>query len=291
MGVSGAAFKLHFHQPNWCPSSAEPGTGFDCTKIAMKALGYKTELHFSSEDEPSAVKKARQAIVQSINNGFPAVAIDLVHSEDWGVIVGYQGDGKEFLCRTYFDKTEEYSRAEKWPWIVVVIKEKGKTPDRRESLLRSLEIAVKLGNTEKFGNYASGFAAYEKWVSDLLDEPRFEKLSAEGLYDVAHINGYCYNSLVDARDAAVRYLRSIGEEFGTESALHLSRAADLYKEIAGRLKDGRSYAPTSWQLKDGEHWTKEMRHAQSGVLGEVVPLEREAVDQLGTALELAHRTL
>lgn len=44
MGISGAAFRLHFN-PDWCPSSADSTTGFDVSKVLFKSLAYKCELH------------------------------------------------------------------------------------------------------------------------------------------------------------------------------------------------------------------------------------------------------
>ena len=297
MGVSGAAFRLHFHQPGWCPSSPDGTCGFNHAEPAMKALGYIVEGHWTREDKPEAVNKTREAIVQSINKGYPVVAIDLINTPDYGVIVGYSDGGKKFLCRTYFDKTEGYSQAEKWPWVVLVIKEKGKVPDRRESLLRSLEIAVELANTDRYPGhaektfYASGFGAYKTWAANLLDESRFEKLDEKELNRLTHTNGWCYLSLVDAREAAVRYLKLIEGEFDRESATHLSKAAGLYEEIVEKLKDGWKYAPMPWQLKEGEHWTKEMRHVEAAVLKEALSLERTAVDELKVAVEVAGKGL
>ncbi len=41
MGVSGAAFRLQIHQPDWCPSAPDAGCGFNCAGAATEALGYK----------------------------------------------------------------------------------------------------------------------------------------------------------------------------------------------------------------------------------------------------------
>ena len=80
-----------------------------------------------------------------------------------------------------------------------IIGEEEKAPDRRESLLRSLEIAVEIANTEKYGTYASGFAAYEVWIAGLLDDTWFEKFDKEKSDGMAVANAWCYTSLVDAR--------------------------------------------------------------------------------------------
>ena len=289
MGVSGAAFRLHFHQPDWCPSSPDATCGFDHSEPALAALGYTANGIHSDKDKPEEVKRVREVVIQSIDKGHPVLAIDLINVPDWGVIVDYSDSGKEFLCRTYYDKTDKYSMAEKWPWVVEVIGEKGDVPDKRESILKSLEIAVKLANTEKYGKYASGFAAYENWAKDLLDDSRFENLDKKELKSMNHTNAWCYNSLVDARMAAIRYLKSIGKEFDGESAKHLSKATELYEEVVGKLKEGWKHAPFPWQVKEGESWTKEMRHAEAGVLKEVLVLEKKALGELKTALELASK--
>ncbi len=285
MGVSGAAFRLHFHQPEWCRSSPDAGCGFDCTETAHKALGYAAHGISSSKDNPEEVKQVRAAVVESINQGRAVLAIDLCVVPDWGLIVGYEDGGKQFLCRTYYEKSDEYSPAEKWPWIVIIIGEKGKAPDRKQSLMRSLELAMKLANTEKFGKYASGFAAYEVWARDLLNDSRFAKLTEKQLRDDCHTNAWCYHSLVDARAAAVRYLHSIAGDFDEQATGHILQAADLYEQLLENLRDGSKYAPFPQQMKEGEKWTQEMRHAEAGVLKEALGVEKQAVDELKAAVE------
>lgn len=280
MGVSGAAFRLHFHQPDWCPSSPDATCGFDHSEPVMKALGYTADGIHSDKDKPEEVKKVREAIVQSIDKGHPVVAIDLINVPDWGVIVGYSDSGKEFLCRTYYDKIEEYSKAEKWPWVIEVIGEKGDAPNKRESILKSLQITVNIANTENYEDYASGFAAYEKWAENLLDDARFENLDEKEFKSMNLTNAWCYNNLVDARMAAVRYLKSIETEFDGESAKRLTKTAKIYEEVVAKLKEGWKYAPFPWQVKEGEHWTKEMRHAEASVLKDVLTLERKAVAEI-----------
>ena len=281
MGVSGAAFRLHFQ---WCPSSPDATCGFDCSTPALKALGYTAYAIHSDNNKPEEVKKVREAVVKSIDKGYPVLAIDLINVPDWGIIVGYSDGGKKFLCRTYYDKSEKYSRAEKWPWVVEIIDQKVDAPDNKKSILKSLEIAVKLANTENYGDYASGFAAYEIWAKELLDDAKFANLDDQETKSKNHTNAWCYNSLVDAREAAVRYLKLIGKEFDGESSTHLSTTMKIYEEVVNKLKEGWKYAPFPWQLKQGESWTKEMRHSEAEVLKEVLTLERKAIAEIEKAL-------
>ena len=86
----------------------------------------------------------------------------------------------------------------------------------------------------------------------------------------------------------MRYLRSIATEFEGEGAAHLSKAADLYKEILANLEEGREDAEKPNQ---GEPWTKELRQIEAEVLRQALALERRAVDELEAALKVASREL
>ncbi|MBD3182847.1 hypothetical protein GF312_11190 [Candidatus Poribacteria bacterium] len=288
MGVSGAAFRLHIHHPGWCPSAPDATCGYNHGEAAMKAMGYKSAGIHSSNKNEAEVEKVRNAVIESIDRGYPVVAIDLKNVPDWGVIVGYTDWGKEFLCRTYYDETEEYSKAEKWPWVVEIIKEKTEKPDRKKIALESIRIAVEIASADKYDDYTSGFNAYETWIADLLNDKNFEDEEKSGSYST-HANAWSYSSLGDARSAAIKYLRSIPDLFSEESIPHLTKAADIYQEILDKLKEGFEYAPYPWALKDGKKWTAEMRHAEANVLKEVLALEKEAIKELETVLSLEEK--
>jgi hypothetical protein len=284
MGVSGVAFRLNFRQPNWCPSGADATAGFNHAWPAMKALGYTAKQYNTNADNVSDVMNTRETIVQSINRGYPILAIGLI-DDNWGVITGYIDNGEKFLCRSYDTDAEGYALAEKWPWIAFVIGEKKKAPDRYENILNSLKLAVELANTERFGSYASGFAAYEAWADDLLDASRFIGTDKQEEW-LMLINAWCYGSLAHARTEAVTYLRIISKEFDEKTAVHLSKASDLYAKITNKLNDGRKYVCFKRQLKDGESWTQKMREAEAGIFKEVSVLEKDATDELKAVLEL-----
>jgi len=250
-------------------------------KTATEAAGYTwCEAKTDPEKEPP---DNREAIVKSIEAGKPVVAMDLDGGMDWGVIAGYLDGGKKLLCRTYERRGEEYSPQQKWPWLVWVLERKAKPPDRKATIVGSLRQAVDLANTPKYDRYISGFAAYEAWVRDLSDEARFENLDQKALHGQMHANAWCYYSLYDARASASRYLFSVKGVFPTAAAGHMLKAAELFKQIACKLRDGQRYAPFPRQLQ-GHPWTKEMRAAEAEVLREVMVLEREAVSEIETAL-------
>ncbi|MEO2004372.1 MAG: hypothetical protein ABGY41_09750, partial [Candidatus Poribacteria bacterium] len=85
MGYSAAAFRLHFHQPNWCPSSPDATVGYNHAVPAAKAFGYPGSSGAVDTKDAEAVALARAQIVASIDAGKPVRAIDLVEIPDWGV--------------------------------------------------------------------------------------------------------------------------------------------------------------------------------------------------------------
>lgn len=285
MGVSGAAFRVQFMLPEGCPSSPDATCGFNCSITASKALGYPLTLISACEDQPEEVKKVREAVVKNIDSGRAVLGIDLINIPDWGIIMGYTNDGKDFLCRTYYNKSSSFSIAEKWPWSVVVIGEKGTAPAPKQNVIESLKIAQKLAETDKFDNYASGFAAFDAWIKLLKNESSFTKLDANKEQQATHMNAWRYASLIDCRSAAARYLLSVGNEFCPAAAEHLVKASDLYQQEVKLLKDGQSNAPFNWQLKEGEHWTQEMRDAEAITLKNASDIERKAIDELKEALK------
>ena len=117
----------------------------------------------------------------------------------------------------------------------------------------------------------------------------------ENWWGTALGNGYTYGCLSDARRAAWKYLRSVGDEFTGEAGAHLSRAADCYERIDKTLVTERTDVPRPWflmpwDLKEAVNWTEEMRHGQAEVLSEIREIEREGLMAIESALEAADRS-
>jgi len=284
MGVSGAAFRIQLCQPEWCPSAPDAGCGFNCDDAAVAALGYVTESIFASADDGDQVRRVREAVTHSIDQGYPVIALDLVKTADYGVIVGYGDRGETFLCRSYWDESDAYARAEKWPWVTVFVRERAAPPNQTGLIRGSLQQAVMLANTERFDNYLSGFAAYEKWAEQLLEDFRF---GPDRLQQTAQANAWSYLSLVDCRAAACRYLRTIAQELPAARAGHLLKAADLYEQIVTVLADMRGMAPFPGQLEEGRY-PLEHRQAEAETLRKALALERQAVLEIEQALATVH---
>jgi hypothetical protein len=274
MGLSGAAFRFCFAHPNWDWSSVDGMLSFDAGQFAMDALGY--EAGWAEEDE------MRAAFMKSIDEGRPAMGIDLVRAAEWGVITGYADEGRTLLCRTYFDDPgDDYMRTERLPWLNYMIGERKPAPARHASLLASLRVAVMVARGEGFVSsggcsYKRGIEGLETWIADLLDGSRFDPRDADGLLKYASINRFIFDALLDAREAAARYLASHSEVLGPDLRSPLVHLAGIYGQIVAALRECAQYVPKEEGL-DPHDWTPDIRLAQVDALRTVVEFEREAL--------------
>ena len=283
MGYSGAAFRLHFHQPDWCPSSPDATVGYNHAKPAARAFGYAATGGLVDTKDADAVAETRAKIVASIDAGKPVRGIDLVQIPDWGVIVGYRDGGDTLLCRDYHAEGDEYAEVAKFPWIVEFMGDKGRQPSARENVVRALQIAIELADTPRFGGYASGFAAYDSWIADLGDEARYTDADADLMTHMTHVNAWCYDSLTDARASATRFLRA-SAALVPDAAADLQKIAAEYDAVLDVLREGRGDIVYPSSLKDGATWTPEMRAAAASHLHDAREHETKAVDTIRQAL-------
>ncbi|MBC8527696.1 MAG: PDZ domain-containing protein [Candidatus Cloacimonetes bacterium] len=279
-GLSGYAFRLQFFD-GWCPSSPDATCGKDVGAEILKKLGYNFNVYhmateFMNEDmKESAITEdeIRKIMMKSIDSGWPVIAIDLIEIPEWGIVTGYQKDGKEFFCRTYFDKTKGYEIAKKMPWVIYVITDKQKvdiTPQYKNSLL----LAKELYNTEKYDNYFSGIKAIHEWINALQDEKYFDEIDDKGFEETNLANWWIYFSLMLARDNAKQYLLDNIERFDVDSEI-ISKLAALYASEVEILKNGFQYVPSSEMVKNRIDWNQEMREKQTKILKVFLTIEKE----------------
>jgi hypothetical protein len=281
MGVSGQAFRVQKWEEGWCPSAGDSGCGFNCCETAPKTLGYDIKWlgWYEGKSEAEKFKAMGKPLMESIDTGNPGISLDA----DYGLVVGYQDGGKKFLYRSYFDKEGEYT-AKGLPWTASVYRGKGERPDRKKMVLQSLDYALEMANKDQYGDYFSGFKAYDEWIGALVDEPAFKKMSAEDVKGAAHANAFCYASLIDARSAAARYIGSVKDDLGPEAAPHLLAAAETYDSIAQKLRKGE--VVYSWEVGK-KPWTPEMRRSEAVLLKSAASMEKQAIAELKQARALA----
>jgi hypothetical protein len=273
-GTSGAAFRLHFYK-GWCPSSPDPTCGYNAGEAAFRALGMKYHSVFIGEEDTVGQGELRKEICVSINKGFPVIAIDLIDVPEWGIVTGYQNAGRDFFCRTYFDRREGYDKADKFPWATYFIDEIGTAPDDIENYKGSFRIALENLTTDAYDEYASGIAAFEYWIKS-LETDDFEKMSDEKLRDVSHAHAWIYERLIHDREMAVKYLTNIANQIPGLSN-DLNALAQVYEDEVGGLKPSEDVIVYSFDMKSRNDWTDEMRKTAVTRLRKAMAKEREAL--------------
>lgn len=286
MGLSGAATRLQVAQPDWCPSAPHATCGFDCSIPAAEALGYSLTWMAPKQDDAAGAEDRRRAIVESIDAGRFA----LFNGISCEVITGYEDGGNVVLLRRGDSPDEGYCPFEKWTWegMGILRKRSGK-PSGPARARRSLEIAVTLARTERFGSYASGFAAYETWAGQLSDESRYANLTEDDLKSKCFVNGWMYMSLAGDRKMAAIYMQLIASEFEGAPAEHVAKAGRLYHDVAGLLFSERACFPNPYFLYpqdlDGpKGWTERLRKTQAGILRDAMAIEAGAITEMEKAL-------
>ena len=273
-GVSGAAFRLHFHKM-WCPSSPDPTCGFNAGEAAFAALGMKYRIKHVAEDDTAGQEELRKEICVSINKGFPVIAIDLIEVPEWGIVTGYQNAGRDFFCRTFFDRREGYDKAENLPWATYFIDDIGTAPNDIENYTGSFGIALENLTTDAYDQYASGIAAFEYWIQS-LETTNFATMNDEKLSDVSHAHAWIYDRLIHDREMAVKYLLNIANHFSGLSA-DLRTLAQIYNDEVDVLKPSDDVVVYSFNMKSRDDWTDEMRAESISRLRNALAKEQEAL--------------
>ncbi len=261
-GVSGAAFRTHFFD-TWCPSSPDPTCGYDAGAAVLKARGLDaTWLHVSSDGKNKP--QMLEAIRKSIDAGMPVLAIDLIEVPEWGIIIGYQKNGAELLCRTYFDKRKGFEVAQKFPFAVAILKRAGKVPDAGASIKQGLGIVAENLTTEKYGEYFSGLAAFDKWMARLRDDD-FTKLDSAKLSNVVQANYWIFQRLIADRKTGIEYLDVVAQKMpGLEPKT--AGLAALYQREVETLEPLLEQLPCPGNVVPGWQWPKADREKEIAAL-------------------------
>ncbi|MEE8170756.1 MAG: hypothetical protein V3T70_09425, partial [Phycisphaerae bacterium] len=270
MGLSGAAFRVQFRVDTWCPSSPDAHAGFDCVAPVMAAAGLDHQLYYTSRDSAQEVQRLRRDIVTSIDDGIPVLANNIMPPADWGIITGYRYKGREWFCRAYAEDARELDRtARGWPLAVVIISQIKPIEDMRPAYVESIRRAVELFEAPLADDYYLGRKAFEHWSRQLMR-----------VIDRSYLqpNAWTYASLVDARLAAVHYLRDIAPKLPPHTAT-LQQAADLYGREAALLDANRTDVPFPDEAPFGIP-PATMRRRQADTLRQAMELEAQAIELL-----------
>jgi hypothetical protein len=270
MGVSGAAFATRF-LPGWCESSADAAINDDHPRAAMQAVGYAYTWSTTGDSA---------AVIQSLDRGVPVIGIDIAGHGDWGIIAGYDHMGEVWISRSYHSKPADYRSLEKLPWSVLLLGAKSNPPTMADNVRTSITLAVDFGQGKRvIKGYRVGFDGYGAWIEAL--QPRnCNSLQGKRLEEVAYINAWLYNCLMDARCAAVTYLTWAATLLKGEDKSNCLQAASLYQEELDILKEARDYVKYPQSIRSGPKWTAEMRAYESEALRRALEKDMAAIAAL-----------
>lgn len=283
VGLSGYGFRVQFFDM-WCPSSPDATVGKDIGSHILNILGYNFDIYALNDQfeeevdyETKSKLEMRKIIKNSINKGYPVLAIDMIEVPEWGIITGYQDDGNELFCRTYYDKTKGYEIAQKFPWVIYVINDY--TPrNYDEAFDESLILAKEMYNTEKYGEYFSGTKAVEEWIKGLKDADYIKNADEKRYSEIILANWWIYYSLMEARAYAEEYLRENMDKFKVSSE-GVGEIANLYKTEVNVLGKGFNDLPFPHQPQLPE-WSDEQRENEIKILEELLSHEKGIKDIL-----------
>uniref|UniRef100_A0A7C4CDC1 PDZ domain-containing protein n=1 Tax=candidate division WOR-3 bacterium TaxID=2052148 RepID=A0A7C4CDC1_UNCW3 len=268
-GASGAAFRLHFFD-TWCPSSADPSCGFDATRPALAACGYSADaLRIATDGKNRGQMLAR--VRKSIDAGVPVLAFGLNENPEWGVITGYQKQGEEMFVRTYFDTRKNYDLAQGLPRLVVIPRRTGRAPATVASMRRSFAIAAENLATEKYGEYYSGLAAFDRWQTRLLGDD-FTGLDSAGFSNVVQANYWMFSRLVSDRRTGLEYLVRVKQQLPKHAGL-IDQLVELYTAELELLAPFEDKLPRPGSATKPEDWSQAMRAEQAAILAQAQELE------------------
>jgi len=243
MGLSAFPFRIQFYN-KFSLDALDPANGFDCIKFLFENLKWSyRKIHTNNQNQ---IKKI---IKNSIDNGIPAFAKNLYGQNDWGIITGYQNDGKKLFCRSYNDKTVDYSIAPQTPETIIVFeespilaKDENNFRPPAQSYINSLKAAKEMLSIESFDGYSIGNYALQKWQNALKDNRYFESLTDKEFRKICINNQFLFNQYCFNCKIAANFLESIIEIF-PDSKEHLKRLSKFYGAEGKVLHNCQKYIP------------------------------------------------
>lgn len=275
-GVSGAAFRTHFFT-DWCPSSPDPRCGYRTDLAAFASRGVTARdlpLATDGKNRPQLLK----AIRASIDSGVPVLAWGIGAGDaalEHAVITGYQKQGEELLVRSYGDRRKGYDLASNFPRQVTIIR-RGTVPDEIASCRKGFAIVAENLSTERYGQYYSGLAAFDRWL-ELLKADSFAGMDSAAFARVVRANYWLLVRLVSDRRTGLDYLGALTDFWLPRHAQTYSALAQLYAEEVDILGPLVSALPEPGAATRPEHWSADQKSRQITALERARELEAKAL--------------
>ncbi|MBC8382291.1 MAG: hypothetical protein H8E22_00445 [Candidatus Cloacimonetes bacterium] len=273
--LSGYPYRLQFHE-DFSLDIFDPTEGYNCASFLFNNLGLKWESHKNKTE-----KSIKKIIFKSIDNGIPVLARNLYGKDEWGIITGYQNNGDELFCRSFSDKTLDYSIAPNIPSTVIIFKEfpslpseSGDIKDLQKQIIESLHVAEELLNSDEINGYYLGNNALQKWQEALDNHVFYENLSDDEYDRVCKINCQLFDRYSYNCQMASEFFSDIIRIF-EESKEHLKRLKKFYKAESKVLGDCQRFIPKNSDENLKHYWNKKSRSNEIVALIKIQKKNRE----------------
>lgn len=283
MGMSGACYRIAFTEV-WDWSAVDALVAFDYSTPLFAAVGY--EQVWASRQGKEERGEERQNIMADIDSGKPVIAINLRIAPEWGVITGYQENGKILLCRTYFDKEflnekKDYLETDFWPFLITHFGKKIVKPSEYDILITSLHNLVKSFQASCGRGYYQGREAYEKWMEGLNNSALWDSNNKSTVLERRiGVNDATLLNLIDARCAASVYLKESLFLLPDNQKGKLSEIVNLYDIITDQLTGFRKGSKEAAkelihynEIDTGRNFSADFRRKQLAILKDVLKAE------------------
>lgn len=195
LGLSGAGNRLRWLPGTWDPSNVDISQCEDPPFApyfrALQAVGWQGEVKMTKifkESTGSLVdqKTAVSDIVRSINLGRPVIAMGIIGPPECCVVSGYENSGESLVGWNYFqgdegqDPEKPFIKKDWFEnlWGYLLLNEKVKAPDLRESALKSFQAIL---HHFYQGEVRGAKVGYSAWTAMLeqLENDDFSKCSLD----------------------------------------------------------------------------------------------------------------
>lgn len=288
MGGTGLAFRTRWWKANdgsgCCPSNPV-GEFPEEIDAAAKVTGWPMHPECFLGDPNPHMERFAPRIVESIDRGVPVLGYD--EHLNVSVICGYEDEGRTILMRDYFrgEQTNRIEAAKLQPFLLFLTDYTG-AASREEVLKMGLKEAVEafswpdpVPHPNRLGAYRYGKHAFAKWTDDIA---RADELTPQEREKLHFVSWWTFSSMVDARTAAMNFLRQNLDLAG------LSRAVDLYEQELNAVcpavfvRKEAFHGP--WSGKSVADWTPEVRQREIDLLNQACEIEAEAIGLIGASL-------
>jgi hypothetical protein len=221
LGSSGAAFTTTIDERSWDPLVATPRDAGTAEAMAA-AAGVRLDPVTPPYDEdlrPLVLDR----IVEGVDAKLPPLVRGLGGPAEYGLVIGYDGEGPAFFARTFFDKGDEPRRVgweafEDADHGALTFLDRSAPPDRQGAVRAGIDAGLSAGDASD--------AALSSWAAAVRDDARWTDAKHAG--SAAYADHAMRQVLIDKRRAAARFLRTARGLFPNAPGGDLLRAAESY---------------------------------------------------------------